>query len=312
VNPYEILQVSPVADAAVIRAAYRSLIQRYHPDRNPGNAQAAQHAALLTKAYEVLADPEQRATCDAQLNAERVGTLATRESLSVATPKSRQRHTTAGPRAAAMPWALGVVALLVFSLLVWTLLRFTSGNSQRMPPDKQLAEIRAQIESPQTAEAERRNLVARKQNLLEQHADLSQADRTMRIDDLAARSLALLTAPITVSLAPAPDSALPRLQLTISEITLVLGSFDTPKLQAHLLKHRERVIDELAQHLATRAASAATSPEASDRLKRLILESVMKSLDIRLNEVYPSSYFESPGRYGVVDVVLPQSFSLLK
>lgn len=311
-NAYDILQVSPVADAAVIRAAYRSLIQRYHPDRNPGDAQAAQHAALLTKAYELLADPEQRAAYDSQLNAERVGTLATHEPLSAAMPKSRQRHTTTRPKAAAMPWALGVAALLVFSLLVWTVLRFTSGNSQRMPPDKQLAEIRAQIESPQTPEAERRTLVARKQSLLEQHADLSKADSTMRIDDLAARSLALLTAPITVRLTPANDSAMPDLQLTIPEITLVLGSFDTPKLQAHLLKHRERVVGELGQHLANRAASTATSAEAPDRLRRMILESVMTSLDLRLNEVYPSSYFESPGRYGVVDVVLPQSFSLLK
>lgn len=311
-NPYYILQVSPVADPAVIRAAYRSLIQRYHPDRNPGNTQAAQHAALLTKAYELLADPEQRAAYDAQLKAERIGTSATREPLSAVKPKSRQQHPTTPPRAAAMPWALGVAALLVFSLLVWTVLRFTPGNSQRMPPDKQLAEIRAQIESPQTAEAERRTLVARKQILLEEHADLRQADRTMRIDNLAARSLALLNAPVTVSLAPTPDSALPRLQLTIPEITLVLGSFDTPKLQAHLFKHRERVIDELKQHLTSRSSSAATSPEASDRLKRIILESVMTSLDLRLNEVYPSSYFESPGRYGVVDVVLPQSYSLLK
>ena len=311
-NPYEILQVSPVADAAVIRAAYRSLIQRYHPDRNPGDAKAAQHAALLTKAYEMLADPEQRAAYDAQLKAERASTLTPHEPPSTATPKNRQRHTTSRSKSSAMPWVLGIAALLVTSLLVWTVLRYTSGNLQRVSPDKQLAEIRVQIENPQTAEAERRTLVARKQSLLEQHADLSKADSTMRIDDLAARSLALLTAPITVRLTPARESTLPAVQLIIPEVTLVLGSFDAQKLQAHLLKHRERVVDELAQRLSDRAAGVVTSGEAPDRLKRMIVESVMTSLDIRLNEAYPSSYFESPGRYGVVDVLLPQSFSLLR
>lgn len=311
-NPYEILQVSPVADAAVIRAAYRSLIQRYHPDRNRGDAQAAQHAALLTKAYEMLADPEQRAAYDAQRKAERVGTLAAPEPLSAATPKNRQRHTTTRAKSAVRPWVLGLAALLVSSLLIWVVIGFTSGKLQQVSPDKQLAEIRVQIESPQTAEAERRTLVARKQSLLEQHADLLKADTTMRIDDLAGRSMALLSAPIIVRLTPASDSALPSLQLTIPEVTLVLGSFDAPKVQAHLLKHRERVVDELAQRLTDRAASAATGTEAQDRLKRMILESVMTSLDIRMNEAYPSSYFESPGRYGVVDVVLPQSFSLLR
>ncbi len=311
-NPYDILQVSPVADAAVIRAAYRSLIQRYHPDRNLGDAQAAQHATLLTKAYELLADPEQRAAYDAQSKAERVSTLAAPEPPSAATPKNRQRHTTNRTTSPAAPWVLGLAALLVSSLLVWAVIGFTAGNLQRVSPDKQLAEIRVQIESPQTAEAERRTLVARKQSLLEQHADLLKADTMMRIDDLAARSVALLSEPITVRLTPASDSGEPVLQLTIPEVTLVLGSFDAAKLQAHLLKHRERVVDELAQRLADRAANAATSAEAQDRLKRMILESVMASLDIRMNEAYPSSYFESPGRYGVVDVVLPQSFSLLR
>ena len=74
-NPYDFLQVCPIADAMVIRAACRSLIQRYHPDRNPGNAQAAQPAVLVTQAYELPADPQRRAAHDAQSLAERTALL---------------------------------------------------------------------------------------------------------------------------------------------------------------------------------------------------------------------------------------------
>lgn len=38
---YDNLKVAREAPPEVIRAAYRALSQRYHPDRNPANAEAA-------------------------------------------------------------------------------------------------------------------------------------------------------------------------------------------------------------------------------------------------------------------------------
>lgn len=65
-NPslYEILEVSPKARAAVIRAAYRCLVRDDHPDRNPGDAAAAARTTQINRAYAVLSDPEQRARYD--------------------------------------------------------------------------------------------------------------------------------------------------------------------------------------------------------------------------------------------------------
>ncbi len=40
---YDVLQVSPNADQDVIKAAYRSLVQRYHPDKNPGSPDAEKY-----------------------------------------------------------------------------------------------------------------------------------------------------------------------------------------------------------------------------------------------------------------------------
>jgi curved DNA-binding protein CbpA len=62
---YAILGVHPTAEDIVIRAAYKALAQRYHPDRATGPQDAA-HAKMseLTKAYEVLADPVRRQKYD--------------------------------------------------------------------------------------------------------------------------------------------------------------------------------------------------------------------------------------------------------
>jgi len=64
---YEILEVSQNARPAVIRAAYRCLVQEYHPDRNPGDPDAAARMSLNNRAYSVLADPLLRARYDEKM-----------------------------------------------------------------------------------------------------------------------------------------------------------------------------------------------------------------------------------------------------
>lgn len=60
---YENLRVARNAPPEVIRAAYRVLAQRYHPDVNP-SPDAARVMKLLNEAYAVLSDPQQRAVHD--------------------------------------------------------------------------------------------------------------------------------------------------------------------------------------------------------------------------------------------------------
>jgi DnaJ-class molecular chaperone len=67
---YENLRVARNAPPEVIRAAYKALSQRYHPDRNSGNAEAVRIMSLLNQAYDVLSDPEQRREFDKWLEAE--------------------------------------------------------------------------------------------------------------------------------------------------------------------------------------------------------------------------------------------------
>lgn len=68
-DPYAILGIGRGAAASEIRAAYRALVARYHPDRHQGNPLsdlAAQRVADVNWAYETLSDPELRAAYDFQ------------------------------------------------------------------------------------------------------------------------------------------------------------------------------------------------------------------------------------------------------
>jgi DnaJ-class molecular chaperone len=63
-DPYRILNVAREAGQATIKAAYRELAKRLHPDRNPGDSGAEQRFKQVTQAYELLRDPAKRAQFD--------------------------------------------------------------------------------------------------------------------------------------------------------------------------------------------------------------------------------------------------------
>lgn len=62
---YAILGVIPSAEEIVIRAAWKALSQRYHPDRHDGNTSEANAKMVeINEAYTVLSDKEKRKTYD--------------------------------------------------------------------------------------------------------------------------------------------------------------------------------------------------------------------------------------------------------
>ena len=69
---YVVLGVDRRASAAEIKQAYRTLARRYHPDRNPGDAQAEVTFRRINEAYDVLGDPQRRASYDAAILRARV------------------------------------------------------------------------------------------------------------------------------------------------------------------------------------------------------------------------------------------------
>ena len=61
---YEVLGIGKDADEAAIKKAYRVLAKKYHPDMNPGDAEAEKKFKEASEAYAVLSDPEKRQKYD--------------------------------------------------------------------------------------------------------------------------------------------------------------------------------------------------------------------------------------------------------
>ena len=61
---YHVLGVERSASSDAIKKAYRKLAHRYHPDKNPGDKKSEESFKEVTRAYEILSDPDKRRSYD--------------------------------------------------------------------------------------------------------------------------------------------------------------------------------------------------------------------------------------------------------
>jgi molecular chaperone DnaJ len=61
---YETLGVAKGADEKALKSAYRNMAKKFHPDANPGNAEAEANFKEINEAYDVLKDPQKKAAYD--------------------------------------------------------------------------------------------------------------------------------------------------------------------------------------------------------------------------------------------------------
>jgi len=102
---YDILRVSRGTAPEGVRRAYRSLAQRYHPDKLQGSDDAARVMAALNEAYAVLSDPQRRALYDRSIAGARARAAAARRV--AGQPRLRE---------AAWPWWL-LFATIAFAMV---------------------------------------------------------------------------------------------------------------------------------------------------------------------------------------------------
>lgn len=319
---YETLEVSRNASPEVIRAAYKSLMQRLHPDKHPQGETSAGRAAQIAAAYEVLSSPERRAAYDLALRRDApAGGPVADGRRPVPASESRPAH-----RRGAQPQVGGArgrsswaTVLASRSGLWWigsllaaaAVLAYVLWSARATDPRVELAAIHQAFASADGTEEKRRALFARKLDILAQEPELLRIESAAKAEAMAARTFALLDAPLTVRLGGTlPGGAVA--ELTIERISLLVGTFDAPRHLAHLAGHRERLVSALAEHLAKADPARLAGPQSELYLKRLLLDAIVTALGTDPAQTYPSTYFESPGRYGVIDLVLPRSFRLVQ
>lgn len=287
-NYYEILEVSPNASQEVLKAAYKSLMQRYHPDRNQGNAEAAMHAVLLTQAYEVLSDTSSRAAYDADLKLQR-------ETLNSVRDRGRYTSAPASPEEEKRKshWFLWMLVGLIV-LFFWYIFT-TSWKSQ--PAVSKAAETRSLIGNIQ--------LEFRQDKLGEGAASP------------AARTISAFFKDIIVNLhAPAESSGAASYDqwytLSIQTIDVIVGTFDPQQFMSFMEDNKEYIGRKLVEKLAGAQYEMLIKHNGELYLKRFILDSIGEITNTNRFEKYPSSASESPAYYGVVGITLPDSYTVDK
>ncbi len=64
IDYYELLECERAADESTLKSSYRRLAMQWHPDKNPGDADAEHRFKAISEAYDCLKDPQKRAAYD--------------------------------------------------------------------------------------------------------------------------------------------------------------------------------------------------------------------------------------------------------
>ena len=282
-NFYETLEVSANASPAVIRAAYKSLMQHYHPDRHPDDAETALHASRIVQAYKVLADAHSRAAYDLELK--QIAPQFNEKKRAVTSPKESETH--------------GYLWLVMALLLAGAYFLYPFKQS----PDAELKTIRTPSQQPahRTSQA---------------HSEIAQKAAGEKTQALADRTRAQYISNLSIKLRPpafdATEKPLPPVArvLTIATLGVVVGSFDADKFIRHIERNRDFISQKLAEKLVDAQYDRLSRNDAELYLKTFILDALNEITQTNRSEDYPPTKAENPGRYGVIDVSLPESFSV--
>lgn len=110
-DPYKVLGVSPDASDEEVKRAYRALAKKYHPDRNPGDAAAAQKMREINAAYEQIKDPDKAqqpgAAADTAVTVTATPSAAL-AAVTVVSPTAKQRATSTSRRRCATSSSAGI------------------------------------------------------------------------------------------------------------------------------------------------------------------------------------------------------------
>ncbi|MFM9970168.1 MAG: J domain-containing protein [Burkholderiales bacterium] len=303
-NHYEALEVSRTASQAVIRAAYRSLMQHYHPDKNPDNKAAGDRAALIVQAYEVLSDDAKRAAYDLQLAPQSTDNAQSR----VVAPREfvRQSHLDYS-RARSAEKSYGWIGWLLIALILVVGITLFAFRKKPPLPEIELSEIRLSVEGGQLSHQQMVEKLTRQEELLKAHPHLMAAERQKGEADRILPNL-LLELKFDLKF-EVSETAFVQPVLRIPVLGAKVGSFDAKKMIAKLQGDKELIRSKIATSVAKIGREDLIRNNGA-LLQETILNVIGEVTGTSRFENFPPTIAENPSRYGVVEIILPKSFSV--
>jgi len=301
-NYYDLLEVSPNASGEVIRAAYKSLMQRYHPDRNPGDAAIAERAALVTRAYDVLSQDEKRAAYDLSL---RQAAAGERDAFRERARRSAARKPGLAGSDDRQGMSVVRVAILIGVVVAsgWVLLKLgramlSSGEApvevQRMPlPGNARADA---VPPPASA-------VAGNSGRARKVTAGAQASESREIP-------AYVTQLSVIVRSPGIAGQTAGYELVVPAIGVKVGIRDADNALRHLANTQPQIVSALEEKLAdARIDLLLRHPEGEAYLADLILRVIAGATGAAASKDAAADS-DAPDRYGIVEVFLPDSYSV--
>ena len=307
---YEILEVSPNASQAVIRAAYKSLMQRSHPDKNSGDLQMEQQTILIGQAFDVLSDPEKRKAYDFELkqNGSRKSPVTEKspraEGGAMTTQQNNQPNASQVfrqvpldknfPFSSVMLWVVGLLVLLTIGSKV-----FTSPENQ--------AAVQAERQQPteQMKAGELTRLAAEK--------DAKEETARKLAESKIARTIPNLALSITVKMPPTKNGfnhcsefAICTHYIKTSALGIIVHTNDHEKIIQHIQKNRDLIVEGIKTELGRHLYTDLNQVNGEEKLKKIILEKINRTI-----VGYENYRFSDISQFkGVEEILLPESFSI--
>lgn len=300
-NNYEILEVSQNASQEVIKAAYKSLMQRYHPDKNPGNIAVAEHASRIIQAYDVISDVTKRAAYDKVLG------LQSSEIMPVKNGTAKTTHTPSGRTVPKNNTSYWFSWLIIASILMsgWLILAHFKKNklSQLLAAD-----ITRSVDSRQaspdkvTVDSGLKELAASSSA----NADALKSNQTKSAGEATSRTVPAYVSNLYVDL---KSGSIHRV-LFIPTLDAKVGTFDSEKVLKYIEYNKDMLSKKIVENLAFAKYEELIKLDGELYLRKLVLDAIDEAAGTDRFKEFPSANEELPGHYGVIDVFLPDSFSV--
>jgi hypothetical protein len=277
-NYYEMLEVSQNASPEVIKAAYKSLMQRYHPDKNPGDAGIAAHALKVVQAYEVLSDSEKRAAYDIVLMQQLTDSLhASRDSSRGAQALSVAKELQ-GANEKTPYWLLWLLISLIIVIVLYAMFLLKNRHLD------EFLKINPEIHGQEAGE---------------------------RVKEVLPRTIPVYVSDLSVELRDSerfPGG--PARVLDIPVLGVRVGAFDANKVLRYLDSNKELIRKNLEEKLVYANYDELIKIDGEQYLKNIVMDSIGDTTGTNGFKGDPINGVEATGQYGVVDVLLPGSYSV--